>query len=139
MSEEKSINMDDICEGVKNFLEEKHELDSQSCYFVAKKVSEDYWETILFGDDFGIGEDFDNDDKGIDSEDFDFDSDSSSIVEDTTQSVSEKTQTGGGEGETIEDKETKVSPQTPHPNKEIGLKGRGLKIKQHIKKPANTP
>jgi len=38
---------EEIMEKMTRFLEEKAELDTHSCYFITKKLNEQYWEEIL--------------------------------------------------------------------------------------------
>ena len=42
------INMEEeqIMEKIKRYMEEKEGLDAQSCYFITKKLNEQYWEEI---------------------------------------------------------------------------------------------
>jgi len=53
------INMEEeqIMEKIKRYMEEKEGLDAQSCYFITKKLNEQYWEDILEED---VEEDIDD-------------------------------------------------------------------------------
>lgn len=55
---------EEIMEKVKNFLEQKAELDKQSCYFITKKLNEEYWSEI----DEEISDEQDQIDDGFDED-----------------------------------------------------------------------
>ncbi len=40
---------DEIIEKLRKFLEDKQRLDVQSCYFISKKLNEEYWDEITQG------------------------------------------------------------------------------------------
>lgn len=86
MEENKTI------EKVRRFLEEKEGLDLQSCYFITKKLNEQYWDEVKEETDLEEGDELDGDfadfedEKGeIDIEDID----TSENPEDNTASLLE--------------------------------------------------
>jgi len=42
---------DRIVEKIRRYLEEKEGLTAESCYFITKRLNEDYWEEISIGEE----------------------------------------------------------------------------------------
>jgi hypothetical protein len=54
------MKADEVIERISRYLDEKLKIDSVSCYFITKKLNEQYWETIRDAEEIenGSTEDF---------------------------------------------------------------------------------
>lgn len=105
------MNEEEIIQKVRNFLEKKEGLDVEPCYFITKKLNEQYWDEIQ-GE-----EEISEDDESFD--DFEDKGESPEI-------------TGGYEGDEEDPEEEEidvVQEVKPKPKKEIIKKPR-IKIKK---------
>jgi hypothetical protein len=61
------METEQIITKLKNFLENKCKLENKDCYFITKKLNEEYWENILDEGEQESIDDFDD----LDNEDYD--------------------------------------------------------------------
>jgi len=121
------MEQDEIIEKIRRYMEEKLELEDETCYFITKKLNEGYWE-IIQSEEEPDEETQEDEDEFSDFEDgFEESDESEDYEEDLEPEPTEEKDIATG-------KTIKNPPPVPQPPREMSTKPKLRKIP--IKKPS---